>query len=412
MIRLECTQGNSNKYYEIEVEKEGKLIVTKAYYGRIGNAPQVSYLYSGDSQEDAQDALVSQRIVKTKRGYRLVKDTELPPNYPVPTKLIDSTEKTKKGYKFVSDESVSDELPVYWSMNALGVKDEGHANLLMFDPKYVAQEKLDGMRAIIHITKDGLRIFSRNAGVADPTKPLEKTQSLPSIAKLTFPKLIGTVLDAEILGDGKTSAELSGDIHRKESVESNSTLNVFDILALCGKDLRNETLYVRLAELERITPQLESNLIRIPPYAYTTKEKKALKESIEAKNGEGLMFKNLDAVYVSGGRPSNNWYKSKKSASFDCVVTGFTEGNVKYANGIGAVIFGQYVNGVLTEIGQTSGMSDSIRKDMSDNRTDWIGKAIVIEGMERLKSGAIRHPRYKGKSDKSASDCIWYENEQ
>ena len=407
MIRLECTQGNSNKYYEIDIETEGNRIVTKAYYGRIGNAPQVSYLYSGDCGEDAQAAMNSQRIAKIKKGYRLVSD-DAPVKTPATIKSI-----TPLSKKSVVNTTVPAELPVFWSMNALGCKDESHANLLMFDPKYVAQEKLDGMRAIIHITKDGLRIFSRNAGVENPEKPLEKTQSLPSIAKLTFPELIGTVLDAEILGDGKTSAELAGDIHRKESVESStSTLNVFDILALCGKDLRNETLSVRLGELDRITPQLESNLIRVPPYAYTTKEKKALKESIEAKNGEGLMFKNLDAVYVSGGRPSKNWYKMKKSASFDCVVIGFTEGNGKYANGIGAVIFGQFVGGVLTEIGQTSGMSDSIRKDMSDNRTDWIGKAIVIEGMERLKSGAIRHPRYKGRSDKSASDCIYYENEQ
>lgn len=396
MIRLECTQGNSNKYYEIDIETEGNHIVTKAYYGRIGNAPQVSYLYSGDSREEAQAAMNSQRIAKIKKGYRLVKDDDAPVKTPTTVKA-----------------NVSEsELHIFWTMNALGVKDESHANLLMFDPNYVAQEKLDGMRAIIHITKNGLRIFSRNAGVADPTKPLEKTQSLPHIAKLKFPKLIGTVLDAEILGDGRTSAELAGDINRKEVIENASTLNVFDILAIRGKDLRSKPLKFRLEELNEIIPQLESNLIRITPYAFNTKEKQSLKERIESQNGEGLMFKNLDAEYVSGGRPSNNWYKAKKSGAFDCVVTGFTEGKGKYVNGIGAVIFGQYVNGVLTEIGQTSGMTDAVRKDMSNNRNKWIGTAIVIEAMERLKSGSLRHPRFLGLSDKLPSDCIWYLGEQ
>ena len=49
-------------------------------------------------------------------------------------------------------------------------------------PSYIAQEKLDGMRAIVHITKQGLRIFSRSAGVEDPTQPLEKTSALPHLA--------------------------------------------------------------------------------------------------------------------------------------------------------------------------------------------------------------------------------------
>ena len=50
-------------------------------------------------------------------------------------------------------------------MNALGVKDETHLEQLMRDDHYVVQEKLDGMRAIVHVTREGLRIFSRSAAV-------------------------------------------------------------------------------------------------------------------------------------------------------------------------------------------------------------------------------------------------------
>ena len=82
-------------------------------------------------------------------------------------------------------------------MNAQGVKNEAHFQQLMEDPRYLCQEKLDGMRAIVHITADGLRIFSRSAGVNDPTRPLEKTSSLPHLARLQFPKLSGTILDAK-----------------------------------------------------------------------------------------------------------------------------------------------------------------------------------------------------------------------
>ena len=87
-------------------------------------------------------------------------------------------------------------------MNAQGIKDENHLDQLISNPNYAAQEKLDGMRAIIHICKDGLRIFSRSAGVEDPTRPLEKTSSLPHLAEMKFPDLAGTILDAEILAPG------------------------------------------------------------------------------------------------------------------------------------------------------------------------------------------------------------------
>ena len=110
------------------------------------------------------------------------------------------------------------------------------------------------------------------------------------------------------------------------------------------------------------------------------------------------MFKRLDGIYLEGGRPSDNWYKAKKSATFDCVIMGFTKGKGKFNTQIGAVIFGQYVKSgntwTLQEIGQASGMTEEVRKRMSENPAEFIGKVVVIKGQERLKSGAIRHPQF------------------
>jgi ATP-dependent DNA ligase len=128
---------------------------------------------------------------------------------------------------------------------------------------------------------------------------------------------------------------------------------------------------------------------------------------------EGIMLKQLGATYVQGARPNNNWFKWKKSASFDCVIIGFTKGAGKYNNAIGAVRFGQYVHGELLELGQASGMSDATRLDMATFPKKYIGKVVVIKGQERLKSGSIRHPVFTGmRFDKKPTDCIWYQNEQ
>jgi ATP-dependent DNA ligase len=45
--------------------------------------------------------------------------------------------------------------------------------------------------------------------------------------------------------------------------------------------------------------------------------------------------------------------------------------------------------------------------------TDSIGRVVTIKGMERLKSGAIRHPQFLAmRLDKNPNQCRWYEGEQ
>jgi ATP-dependent DNA ligase len=287
--------------------------------------------------------------------------------------------------------------------------------MLLDSPDYVVQVKLDGMRAIVHITSDGLRIFSRSAGVADPSKPFEKTSSLPHIASLKYPELVGTVLDCEILVPGKDSAELSGMVNRKDQTNDSNAVKifVFDCLIINGKKITDKSFQARFGYLLSISYKLQCEHISILPFASSPLQKRKLYETVIASGGEGIMLKRLDAKYVEGERPSNNWYKAKKSATYDCVVMGFSTGKGKYNTQIGAVKFGQYVEGKLIELGQTSGMTDNIRRDMSINPNKYLGKVVTIKGMERLKSGAIRHPQFGGmRIDKHPLQCIWYRGEQ
>ena len=299
-------------------------------------------------------------------------------------------------------------------MNAMGIKGEDHLKELLDDPNYAAQEKLDGIRAIVHFTRTGLRIFSRSAGVEDPTRPLEKTSSLPHLAFQKYPQLAGTILDGEILLPGSDSATLSGTVHSNTVSPANSLVKlfVFDILRYLDKNLERYSLRDRLYWLNILSTRVHSPYIVFLPWAYSAHDKRKLYDEVLGHGGEGIMLKRLDAIYMQGGRPSNNWYKAKKSATFDCVIMGFTKGKGKYNNRVGAVVFGQYVNGKLTELGQASGMNDTTREDMSSFPQNYIGKVATIKGMERLKSGAIRHPVYAGvRIDKNPKDCRWYDGE-
>lgn len=300
-------------------------------------------------------------------------------------------------------------------MNAQGVKDQAHLNRLLSNTDYVGQEKLDGIRATIHVTKHGLRIFSRSAGVDDPTKPLEKTASLPHLAVMSYPRLLGTVLDAELLVPGVDAATIAGAVHSKQPNATTGLVHafVFDVLRYKGEDLTTRPLQHRIGILEKLKFMIKSPSIVFLPWVFRTKDKQQLYDDILSRGGEGIMLKRLDATYLEGGRPANNWYKAKKSASFDVVCMGFTKGAGKFNGRIGALIFGQFVGGSLRELGQASGMSDAIRNEMSTFPDRYVGKVVTIKGMERLASGAIRHPIFVGMNpDKDPEQCIHYPGEQ
>jgi ATP-dependent DNA ligase len=398
-IRLECTTGGHNKFYEFQGIESKNRFTIKGLYGAIGKAGQVSIIYDGVSKAEAEKEFEKKKSEKIKKGYIVV------------SRNGNSVQPT-------TEEKKNSDVPIVWPMNCQGIRNQEHLEELLNDNNFIAQEKLDGMRAVVHITSSGLRIFSRSAGVADPTRPLEKTSALPHLATLQFPEMVGTILDCEILSRGLDCAKLSGTIHKKD-VSDNRTVKlfVFDILSIKGTDLTNRTLLQRLSWLESIRKKIASPYVIFLPWANTSKDKQDLYKRIINNNGEGVVLKNLYTTYIQGARPSGNWYKAKKSLSIDAVILGFTTGKGKYNSQIGAVKFGQYVSTpkgwILKELGQASGMSDAERQDMSLHPQKYLGCVVVIRGMERLKSGAIRHCQFVAlRSDKNPNQCKWYQGEQ
>ena len=63
----------------------------------------------------------------------------------------------------------------------------------------------------------------------------------------------------------------------------------------------------------------------------------------------------------------------------------------------------------LLYIGETSGITDELREEISNNRDSYIGKVIEIKAQEVIKkTGKMRHPRFlRFRNDKNLEDCIW-----
>jgi len=245
---------------------------------------------------------------------------------------------------------------------------------------------------------------------------------------------------------------------------------MYDILQYKGDDVTGWPYHARRKLLEGIYKSLlelnENIVIDSPAMGVTDKAllknyisiseqvphelKETRYQELLANGGEGMILKHKDSQYYIGkihkgkGVPSkikassrnglkwSPWIKWKKKETFDCVVMGFSPASREYKGSEpldnwpyweddtpvtkfhhykwpGAIIFGQYKDGELIEVGQTSGISDEYRRKFAENPEDYIGKVVLVEAMERIKkTGALREPRFisfRPEWDKAASEC-------
>jgi predicted DNA-binding WGR domain protein len=71
-IRLECTTGGHNKFYEFQgIQNNGRFTV-KGLYGAIGQAPKEAIIYDGDNKSEAEKEFEKKKSEKLKKGYVVI----------------------------------------------------------------------------------------------------------------------------------------------------------------------------------------------------------------------------------------------------------------------------------------------------------------------------------------------------
>lgn len=71
-IRLECTTGGHNKFYEFLGIQNNNRFTVKGLYGAIGQAPKEAIIYDGDSRTEAEKEYERKLIEKKRKGYIVV----------------------------------------------------------------------------------------------------------------------------------------------------------------------------------------------------------------------------------------------------------------------------------------------------------------------------------------------------
>lgn len=291
------------------------------------------------------------------------------------------------------------------------------------DPNYVADIKINGIRATVHFMEKGNRMFTRSASKFDPTRPIEFTHRFPRLANMpAWDVPAGTILDGEVFSPLRRHEEVAGFLNPKNdgpTAPEDFRFICFDCLFWGEEDMRAEPWWKRRSVVELAVVRLQSPTL-VQRSAVVKGNKKAFYDSIVAAGGEGVVLKLVTAPYFEGKKPANIWVKAKVGEDFDCVVIGFTAAKKgKFFGQIGAMEFGQYVQTgsynnlpiyTMMKVGQASGMSDAIRKDMSNNPDKYLGKVVVVSAQERIGGKlSLQNPQFEYiriEGDKSPEECI------
>lgn len=267
------------------------------------------------------------------------------------------------------------------------------------NPEYVAEEKLDGWRYLLHFGLHLKRPYLTGRRTSKETGLLsEKGLNAPMIAPRSDLKIGYTVLDGEIMppvtaGFRDIAAIMNSDPDK--AAEEIKRLGepryfVFDILYCEDRDVRTLSYLERRSLMIDIVKRCDNPLITAIQAGPCDR---AFYESIVDAGGEGVIIKYIAGEY------GEEWFKVKRYSTLDVVITGFTDAKFgrtgKYMGQIGAALVSVYgSDGSLIEVGRVSGMDDAMRYDMSQNQREWTGRVIEVAAQEFSKT-RLRHPRFK-----------------
>jgi ATP-dependent DNA ligase len=285
--------------------------------------------------------------------------------------------------------------------------------------EWAYEQKLDGFRAIVFV--DGENAYIQSRGGKDLTRYFPELSFAPG----------RRVLDGELVirdEDGNLEFDAMQErIHPAASriellsKEIPADYVTFDLLAEEDEALLETPFGERRARLVELAGRIGvelSNLSREPEQAEQW-----------LRTTEGVMAKQLDAVYVPGKR--KGMAKVKREREIDCVVMGWRPG--KEEGTIGSLILGLYDGADLRSVGHISGFSKEAKRSMrkllapletGDSGTaepsrwtggrdlEWVAlrPELVIEvGYDHAATGRIRHGArfHRFRDDKDPRECTF-----
>ncbi|MEF3402202.1 ATP-dependent DNA ligase [Agromyces sp. CCNWLW203] len=285
--------------------------------------------------------------------------------------------------------------------------------------------KLDGARIQVHRAGDEVRVFTRN--LADVTRRLPEVVDVVRRLPVHDVILDGETLSLDEDGAPRPFQDTMSSFGAESARETVLHPWFFDVLHVDGRDLLDEPLATRLAELERIAPAH-----RIPGEVTADPEvAERVSRDALAAGQEGVVVKAIGSPYAAGRRGSS-WIKVKPVLTYDLVVLACEWGSGRRTGWLSNLHLGALdptgefgEPGGFVMVGKTfKGLTDELLRwqterfpQIETRRTDntvWVEPVIVVEiaidGVQRSSRYpggiALRFARVKRyRDDKTAADA-------
>jgi bifunctional non-homologous end joining protein LigD len=277
--------------------------------------------------------------------------------------------------------------------------------------------KYDGVRALASIESGALLLVGRKG--RDETARYPELGAIPRGIKARQAILDGEIVVVDERGltsferlQSRVNLSRPADIERAAR-ERTTVFIAFDVLELDDRDLMHTALRIRKKTLNDVlTPS------SVLMYAdHIEKEGETFFREVQRLGAEGMMAKRADSLYRPGIR-SRDWLKIKAWRTQSCVIIGFTAGQGRRKEHLGALILAVLHDGKLTHCGQVgTGFDEQMLRTLREKLNPlivkdppvtptphtaepatWVKPELVCEVRfsEWTSAGILRHPAFLG----------------